>query len=146
MNNVKLSPQELHEYQEAFGFYDRDRDGLISISEVGQIMRAVGLYPSEAELQEIAKSGRNKFNFNEFLNLASKNIIDNKISETKMREAFKVFDNFGTGQVNLLQMKSALQNLGEKLRDEELDEILREVDIDADGNCNYEELVQMLCQ
>ena len=62
-----------------------------------------------------------------------------------MREAFRMFDNYGTGLINLLQMRNALQNLGEKLRDEELDELLREADIDADGNVNYEELVQIIC-
>ena len=35
-----------------------------------------------------------------------------------MRQPFRIFDQYGTGMVNLLQMRSALQNLGEKLRDE----------------------------
>ena len=56
MANFKLSPKELQEYQEAFGFFDKDRDGYVTIKEVGQIMRSVGLYPSEAELEEIKKS------------------------------------------------------------------------------------------
>ena len=91
------------------------------------MMRSVGLYPSEAELQQITKSTRNKVDFNEFLNLASKNIVDNKINEQQMREAFKMFDTYGNGLVNLMQMRNSLQNLGEKLRDEEIDELIREV-------------------
>ena len=109
-------------------------------------MRSVGLYPSEAELEELRKGGRNKFDFNEFINIASRNMTDNKINAAQMKEAFRIFDQYGTGMVNLLQMRSALQNLGEKLRDEELDELLREADIDADGNVNYEELVNILCK
>jgi calmodulin len=145
MSNFKLSPKELQEYQEAFAFFDKDHDGFVTIKEVGQIMRSVGLYPSEAELDEIKKTARGKIDFNEFLNIAVKNMTDNKVNATQMIEAFKIFDQYGTGLVNLLQMKSALQNLGEKLRDEELDELLREADIDADGNVNYEELVHILC-
>ena len=30
-------------------------------------------------------------------------------------------------------MRTALQNLGEKLRDEEIDELIREADIDTEG-------------
>ena len=67
MSNFKLSQKELQEYQEAFSFYDTDRDGFVSVKEIGQIMRSVGLYPSEAELEELKKGGRNKFDFNEFV-------------------------------------------------------------------------------
>ena len=59
-------------------------------------MRSVGLYPSEAELLQITKSSRNKIDFNEFLNIASKNVIDNKLTEPQMRESFKMFDIYGT--------------------------------------------------
>ena len=59
-------------------------------------MRSVGLYPSEAELLQITKSSRNKIDFNEFLNIASKNVIDNKLTEQQMRESFKMFDIYGT--------------------------------------------------
>lgn len=146
MSSFKLSQKELQEYQEAFSFFDKDRDGYVNTKEVGQIMRSVGLYPSEAELEELKRTGRNKFDFNEFINIAAKNMSDNKVNANQMREAFRIFDQYGTGMVNLLQMRSALQNLGEKLRDEELDELLREADIDAEGNVNYEELVQILCR
>lgn len=52
----------------------------------------------------------------------------------------------GNGFVNLMQMRNALQNLGEKLRDDEIDELIREADIDAEGNVNYDELVKILCR
>jgi calmodulin len=126
-SSVKMTQKEIQEYQEAFSFFDSDQDGFITIQDVGKVMRSVGLYPSEAELQQIAKSTRNKVDFNEFLNLASKNIVDNKINEQQMREAFKMFDTYGNGLVNLMQMRNSLQNLGEKLRDEEIDELIREV-------------------
>ncbi len=142
-----LSQHELEEYQDAFAYYDTDHDGLISINEVGRVMRAIGLYPSEAELAQIVKSAtKNKIDFREFLNYASKNSVNNKLNETQMREAFKMFDNYGNGLVNLVQMRTSLQNLGEKLRDDEIDELIREADIDAEGNVNYEELVKILCK
>jgi calmodulin len=37
-----------------------------------------------------------------------------------------------------------MTNLGEKLTDEEVDEMIREADIDGDGQINYEEFVKMM--
>ena len=37
-----------------------------------------------------------------------------------------------------------MTNLGEKLTDEEVDKIIREADIDGDGQVNYEEFVNMM--
>ncbi|RNA29623.1 calmodulin [Brachionus plicatilis] len=143
-SNVKLSQKEIQDYQEAFSFFDDDKDGLISIQEVGKVMRSIGLYPSEHELLEISKITRSKVNFNEFLNLASRNIVDNKINEQQMQEAFRMFDLHGNGMVNLAHLRVSLQSLGEKLRDEEIDEMIRECDIDAEGNVRCEELVRIL--
>ena len=37
-----------------------------------------------------------------------------------------------------------MTNLGENLTDEEVDEMIREADIDGDGQVNYEEFVTMM--
>ena len=37
-----------------------------------------------------------------------------------------------------------MTNLGDKLNDEEVDEMIREADIDGDGQVNYEEFVNVM--
>lgn len=38
-----------------------------------------------------------------------------------------------------------MTNLGEKLSDNEVDEMIREADVDGDGQINYDEFVKVSC-
>ena len=59
-------------------------------------------------------------------------------SEDEIREAFRVFDKDGNGFISAAELRHVMTNLGEKLTDEEVDEMIREADIDGDGQVNYE--------
>jgi hypothetical protein len=64
-------------------------------------------------------------------------------SEEEILEAFKVFDKDGNGFISAAELRHVMTNLGEKLTDEEVDEMIREADIDGDGQINYEEFVKV---
>ena len=53
----------------------------------------------------------------------------------------RVFDKDGNGFISAAELRHVMTNLGEKLMDEEVDEMIREADIDGDGQINYEGLV-----
>jgi calmodulin len=50
---------------------------------------------------------------------------------------FAVFQD-GNGFISAAELRHVMTNLGEKLTDEEVDEMIREADIDGDGQVNYE--------
>merc|ERR1712072_1355531 len=58
-------------------------------------------------------------------------------SEEELIEAFKVFDKDGNGFISAAELRHVMTNLGEKLIDEEVDEMIREADVDGDGQINY---------
>ena len=62
-------------------------------------------------------------------------------SEDEIREAFKVFDKDGNGFISAAELRHVMTNLGEKLSDEEVDEMVREADMDGDGQINYEGII-----
>ena len=64
-------------------------------------------------------------------------------SAEEIKEAFKVFDKDGNGFISAAELRHIMTNLGEKLSDEEVDEMIREADIDGDGQINYEEFVKV---
>lgn len=54
-----------------------------------------------------------------------------------------MFDKDGNGFISAAELRHIMTNLGEKLTDEEVDEMIREADIDGDGQINYEEFVKV---
>ena len=59
-------------------------------------------------------------------------------TEEELKEAFRVFDKDGNGFISAAELRHVMTNLGEKLTDEEVDEMIREADIDGDGQVNYD--------
>lgn len=51
----------------------------------------------------------------------------------------------GNGYISAAELRHVMTNLGEKLTDEEVDEMIREADIDGDGQVNYEGMPIPLC-
>ena len=58
--------------------------------------------------------------------------------EEEIREAFRVFDKDGNGHISAQELRHIMTNLGEKLTDEEVDEMIKEADIDGDEHINIE--------
>lgn len=50
----------------------------------------------------------------------------------------QVFDKDGNGYISAAELRHVMTNLGEKLTDEEVEEMIKEADIDGDGQVNYE--------
>ncbi|VDL64363.1 unnamed protein product [Hymenolepis diminuta] len=137
----KLTPQEIAEIRESFAFFDKNGDGVITTKELGSVMRSLGQHVTEKELQEmIRKVDADRIgavDFNEFLVLMSKKMrqVDN---DDSLLSAFRVFDTDGNGQV--------MRSLGEKLTVKQVEEMIREADVDGDGQIDYQEFVRMMSQ
>ncbi|WVY93886.1 hypothetical protein V8G54_032974 [Vigna mungo] len=119
----------------------------ITTKELGTVMRSLGQNPTEAELQdminEVDADGNGTIDFPEFLNLMARKMKDTD-SEEELKEAFRVFDKDQNGFISAAELRHVMTNLGEKLTDEEVDEMIREADVDGDGQINYEEFVKVM--
>ena len=50
----------------------------------------------------------------------------------------RVFDKDGNGFISAAELRHVMTNLGEKLTDDEVDDMIKEADLDGDGMVNYE--------
>ena len=92
---------------------------------------------------QVDADGNGTIDFPEFLSLMARKMKDTD-TEEELIEAFKVFDRDGNGFISAAELRHVMTNLGEKLTDEEVDEMIREADVDGDGQINYEEFVKMM--
>jgi calmodulin len=65
--------------------------------------------------------------------------MQNTDSEEEIRQAFKVFDRDNNGYISASELRHVMATVGESLTDEEVDEMIREADLDGDGrlDCVY---------
>ena len=106
-------------------------------------MRSLGQNPTEAELQdmvnEVDADGNGTIDFPEFCTLMAR-----KMQYEETTEAFRVFDADGSGFISAAELRQVMTNLGEDLTEEEVDEMIREADLDCDGQINYEEFLSVM--
>ncbi|KAJ3777237.1 calmodulin-like protein [Lentinula raphanica] len=147
MSSDQLSEEQVNEFKEAFSLFDKDGDGTITTTELGTVMRSLGQNPTDAELQdminEVDVDGNGTIDFNEFLAMMEKKFKDTD-SEEEIRQAFQVFDKDNNGTISATELKAVMESLGEKLTDQEVDEMIREADDDGDGMIDYKEFVAMM--
>jgi calmodulin len=65
-------------------------------------------------------------------------------TEDDIIEAFRVFDKDGNGTISAAELRHVMTNLGEKLTDEEVDEMIREADVNGDGIIDYKEFTKII--
>jgi hypothetical protein len=73
----------------------------------------------------------------EFLTMMARKMKDTD-SEEEIREAFKVFDRDNNGFISAAELRHVMTSIGEKLTDDEVDEMIREADQDGDGKIDCE--------
>ncbi len=146
-NEQIISEDTINEFKEAFNIFDKDKDGYITIKELGEIMKNLGQTPTEAELQdminEVDIDGNGTIDFKEFLGIMVRKMRDSD-SEEELIEAFKIFDKDGNGLISQDELLNVMLTLGENTNKEEIEDLMKEVDLDGDGFINYEEFVRLI--
>uniref|UniRef100_A0A3P9PJC1 EF-hand domain-containing protein n=1 Tax=Poecilia reticulata TaxID=8081 RepID=A0A3P9PJC1_POERE len=141
-----LAQAEIDELQEAFKEFDYDQDGYLNYKDVAECMRTMGYMPTEMELLEIVQQIKMRMgglmDFEDFIELMGPRMMGettNMLGLKELQSAFLQFDLDGDGKINQDEMKEALKSLlGEKLKKGELEEILKELDVNADGSIDFE--------
>jgi Ca2+-binding EF-hand superfamily protein len=140
----EIDPNELIELKEIFDKLDSDKDGKLSVKELGYGMKMLGesvgtdedmlkfLNEQSMALMDIDNNGT--IEFDEFAKVMSlKEDSDGMISA-----AFRLCDRNNDGYITASEMKYFLASTGENVPDSDIDEMINEADLNKDGKLNYE--------
>eukprot|EP00658_Telonema_sp_P-2_P007985 TRINITY_DN12983_c0_g1_i1.p1 TRINITY_DN12983_c0_g1~~TRINITY_DN12983_c0_g1_i1.p1 ORF type:complete len:136 (-),score=47.17 TRINITY_DN12983_c0_g1_i1:275-682(-) len=88
---------------------------------------------------------RDRVSKEDFLKLMATQVAAAKQdTEEDVRDAFRVFEKTPDTFISASELRHILTDLGEQITDEQADELLKDADIDGDGQINYEELIHKL--
>lgn len=141
-----LSDDQIAELQETFSLFDNKGDGKIFAHQLGEVLRSMGQNPTEAEVKKCGfhQDPDKRITFDQVLPIVatlSKNreapVVEDFI------EGFRVFDKDQNGTIHSADLRHLLTNLGERLTEEEANELLQGQE-DAQGYVNYEEFVKVV--
>ena len=131
-----LAKDTIEEFRDAFSLFDKNGDGSISTAELGEVMRSLGHKPTEEGLKimidEVDADGNGNIDFAEFLTLMARR-MKAKDTQTEIAEAFKVFDKDNSGKISVKELRDVMTSLGEKLTKNEVEDMIKDADIDGDG-------------
>lgn len=142
-----IPESKLQEFREAFELYDKDKDGSITLKELSQVLKSINQDFTQSQIESIITeadtTNTGKLNLEDFISLMASKYRETDTDE-KVINAFRVFDKDGTGVVSANELRHIMTTLGDKLTDEEVDEMIREADINGDGYIYYEDFVRTM--
>ena len=143
----KLTEEQVGQITQAFELFDTDGSGTIETQELKIAMRALGFEPKQEEIDKMVRDvdddGSGSVDFPEFLDMMAHKILNRDPIE-EINKAFKLFDDDNTGKVTFKNLKRVAKELGERLTDEELQEMIDEADRDGDGEVNNDEFQRIM--
>ena len=138
----ELTKEQENKLNEAFFLVDQDNDKSITVNEVGLLLRALGIFISESDIEKLKselESQGNLVTFDKFKKIYKKR-LKNNLSSNDLYVAFRYFDNDNAGKINLNILKHGLMTLGEPLSNEEMKILEEELNLDENGDIDYKEL------
>ncbi len=146
-NFMQSDKMKVEQIREAFNVFDKDNDGFITLKELGTVMRSLGQNPTETELHDLIKQydrdESGTIDFIEFFDLMYKKMKETEM-EQEIFEIFEALDRDGNGVLSGEEIQSVMDLVGVHLTDDQVKELIKQADLDEDGQLNFQEFFRMM--
>ena len=138
----ELTEEQKREIKEAFSTFDQTG---LETEELRSAMQALGFDPKNPDVQKILDKldkYKKPLNFEEYMDvMMDKN--EEKDPEIEMKKAFKVLCEDGTDKITLKSLSKICADLGEKISDDELQEMINEANKE-DEEVSEEDFIKIM--
>ncbi|XP_064485199.1 calmodulin-like [Ornithodoros turicata] len=143
----ELSEEELNKVRETFAKFDTEKKGTVSFVDVGEILRTAGRFIVDKRFKTRLKEmqpddNERQVQFTELIEMITTHT--RAVEPNDLRDAFRVFDRDGHGFITSAELRHIVTTLGERMTDEEADQLIRDADTNNEGHIDYEELIKLL--
>ncbi|XP_054004239.1 myosin light chain alkali isoform X2 [Hylaeus anthracinus] len=125
-----LSAKDVEKAEFAFSIYDADGSNQIDAVDLGNVLRALNLNPTNATIEKLGgtkKKGEKLMKLDEFLPIYSQCKKDKEQGcYEDFIECLKLYDKQENGMMLGAELSHTLLALGEKLAENEVEQVLRE--------------------
>jgi len=135
-----MSQEEIDQLRETFDDFDGNGDGHIRAGELASIMQGVPKDRITEYMRAADANGDGRVNFKEFVDMVARKQRDSHEAE-ELRETFKTFDVDGNGWLDKNEFFMVMQNMGQQLSLQDIDDLWAEADLDSDGKVSWKEFV-----
>jgi len=143
---------QLQEMKDGFDLFDTFSEGTITYAQVGDVLRAFGQDPSNADVVQVLGNPKKeemtvkKMTFEEFLPVMSqmqKTLKPGCLED--FVEGLRIFDKENNGTIMAAELRHVLCTLGEKMPEEQVDALMAGQE-DVDGNVNYTKFCEVMME
>lgn len=140
-----INMEFLEDIKQTFDRFDVNKSGKFETKQLKFAMRALGFEPKKEEIKRITDQYDNEgfILSQDFTSLMAKRLTEKNVNEEIMK-AFQLFDSQHTGKITFEDLKRVSNELGEKISDEELFEMIEEADLDGDKAVNCQEFLRIM--
>jgi len=149
---IQITDAEREEFNDAFKLFDKDGDGTITVDEIFTVFQDLGFKKYTKNdvakmVKAVDKDGNGEIDLDEFIALL-RSKRNNKYAkmtpEDELKEAFKIFDGDNNGSIDADELSKVMTALGEKLTKEDIEFMIKTVDIDGDKTIDFKEFQKMM--
>lgn len=135
------------EIKEIFDLFDKNGRGTVPTTELGTLVRALNLNPTETEITEmqnkVDEKGIGTFTFADLEKVVQDRGKDKETLQDLI-DALKVFDSDHDGKITVQDFKHAMMTMGERMGEREIDEIVNDNELVSDKYITIDEFAKMI--
>ncbi|XP_076442970.1 calmodulin-like [Babylonia areolata] len=147
MEEDSLTEEQVAEFREAFLMLCKEKKGPLTVRRLGRVMRLLGLNPTDRDLHdmidEIDPKGKGILDYAEFLRVMRRRTLDAETTE-QLQEAFRVLDKDGDGYLTVGELRQAMTTRGDRMSQEEVEDMMRQLDLQGHGRVSCEDFVKIV--